>query len=137
MIPSLDKIMYVYRLFTPEALIEKREAFNVCKFLQSYCKDQELDYKELYSKYEDFTYKFSDKLQRDFDEQNEFQTSMRGLKVRGVYDTRQAAEARRKDYLLQIRNSMYLLDKLVTGYHGTLMPMVSRMKSFKIVNLMI
>lgn len=81
---------------SPEALIEKREAFNVCKFLQSYCKDQELDYKELYSKYEDFTYKFSDKLQRDFDEQNEFQTSMRGLKVRGVYDTRQAAEARAK-----------------------------------------
>ncbi len=81
---------------SPEALIEKREAFNVCKFLQSYCKEQELDYKELYSKYEDFTYKFSDKLQRDFDEQNEFQTSMRGLKVRGVYDTRQAAEARAK-----------------------------------------
>ena len=58
----LDKIMYVYHL-SPEALIEKREAFNVCKFLQSYCKEQELDYKELYSKYEDFTYKFSDKLQ--------------------------------------------------------------------------
>lgn len=81
---------------SPEALMEKREAFNVCKFLQSYCKDQELNYKELYSKYEDFVYKFSDKLQRDFDEQNDFQTSMRGLKVRGVYDTRQAAEARAK-----------------------------------------
>ena len=81
---------------SPEALMEKREAFNVCKFLQSYCKEQELDYKELYSKYEDFTYKFSDKLQRDFDEKNEFQTSMRGLKVRGVYDTRQAADARAK-----------------------------------------
>ena len=81
---------------SPEALMEKREAFNVCKFLQSYCKDQELNYKELYSKYEDFVYKFSDKLQRDFDEQNDFQTSMRGLKVRGVYDTRLAAEARAK-----------------------------------------
>ena len=81
---------------SPEALMEKKEAFNVCKFLQSYCKDQELNYKELYSKYEDFVYKFSDKLQRDFDEQNDFQTSMRGLKVRGVYDTRQAAEARAK-----------------------------------------
>ena len=81
---------------SPEALMEKREAFNVCKFLQSYCKDQELNYKELYSKYEDFVYKFSDKLQRDFDEQNDFQTSMRGLKVRGVYDTRAAAEARAK-----------------------------------------
>ena len=81
---------------SPEALMEKRGAFNVCKFLQSYCKDQELNYKELYAKYEDFVYKFSDKLQRDFDEQNDFQTSMRGLKVRGVYDTRGAAEARAK-----------------------------------------
>ena len=81
---------------SPEALIQKREAFNVTKFLQSYCKEQELEFKDVYSKYEDFAYKFSDKLQRDFDEQNNFQTSMRGVKVRGVYDTRQAAESRAK-----------------------------------------
>ena len=81
---------------SPEALIQKREAFNVSKFLQSYCKEQELEFKDIYSKYEDFAYKFSDKLQRDFDEANDFQTSMRGVKVRGVYDTRQAAEARAK-----------------------------------------
>ena len=81
---------------SPEALIQKREVFNVSKFLQSYCKEQELEFKEIYSKYEDFAYKFSDKLQRDFDEENNFQTSMRGVKVRGVYDTRQAAEARAK-----------------------------------------
>ena len=81
---------------SPEALIQKREVFNVSKFLQSYCKEQELEFKDIYSKYEDFAYKFSDKLQRDFDEQNDFQTSMRGVKVRGVYDTRQAAEARAK-----------------------------------------
>jgi len=81
---------------SPEALIQKREAFNVSKFLQSYCKEQELEFKDVYSKYEDFAYKFSDKLQRDFDEKNNFQTSMRGVKIRGVYDTRQAAEARAK-----------------------------------------
>uniref|UniRef100_A0A6C0CDW4 Uncharacterized protein n=1 Tax=viral metagenome TaxID=1070528 RepID=A0A6C0CDW4_9ZZZZ len=81
---------------SPEALIKKREAFNVSKFLQSYCKEQNLEFKDVYSKYEDFAYKFSDKLQRDFDEQNNFQTSMRGVKVRGVYDTRQAAESRAK-----------------------------------------
>ena len=81
---------------SPEALIQKREAFNACKFLQSYCKEQKLEYKELYSKYEDFAYKFSSELQRDFDEQNKFQTSMRGLKVRGSYSTRQEADARAK-----------------------------------------
>lgn len=81
---------------SPESMMQKREAFNVCKFLQSYCKDQDLKYDELYTKYEDFVYKFSDKLQRDFDEQNDFKTSIRGVKVRGVYDTRGAAENRAK-----------------------------------------
>ena len=81
---------------SPDELMEKRDAFNVCKFLQSYCKEQKLEYKELYSKYQDFTYKFTKELQRDFDEQNKFQTSMRGIKVRGIFDTRGAAEARAK-----------------------------------------
>ena len=81
---------------SPDELIEKKEGYNVCKFLQSYCKEQKLEYKEVYSKYQDFTYKFSKELQRDFDEQNNFQTSMRGIKVRGVFDTRGAAEARAK-----------------------------------------
>ena len=46
---------------SPDELIEKRDAFNVCKFLQSYCKEQKLEYKELYQKYQDFTcfYKYS------------------------------------------------------------------------------
>ena len=34
---------------SPESLIESKEAFKVCKFLQSYCKQEKLDYKELYS----------------------------------------------------------------------------------------
>ncbi len=81
---------------SPETLIEERKAFNVCKFLQSYCKEQKLEYKELYSKYEDFVYKYSSELQRDFDEKNKFQTSMRGLKVRGTYSTKEEATNRAK-----------------------------------------
>ena len=119
---------------SPEALMEKREAFNVCKFLQSYCKDQELNYKELYSKYEDFVYKFSDKLQRDFDEQNDFQTSMRGLKVRGVYDTRAAAEARAKKLSTTDSSFHVFIGQVDIGYPGILMLMVFKMKFSKIVN---
>ena len=81
---------------SPETLIQNKEAFKCVKFLQSYCKDQKLKFNDVYSSYQDFTYKHEDKLQRDFDEQNDFQTSMRGLKVRGVYDTKQAAEDRAK-----------------------------------------
>tara|TARA_B100000900_G_C20585192_1_gene719247 strand:+ start:1139 stop:2083 length:945 start_codon:yes stop_codon:yes gene_type:complete len=81
---------------SPEALIKKKDAFTVSKFLQSYCKEQKMKFEEVYSKYEDFCYKFKDELQRDFDEQNDFQTSIRGVKIRGVYNTKDEAEARAK-----------------------------------------
>lgn len=90
---------------SPESLIQNKEAFKCVKFLQSYCKEQKLKFDEVYSKYQDFVYKYEDKLQRDFDEQNDFQTSIRGLKVRGVYDTKQAAEDRAKK--LSVRDSAF------------------------------
>ena len=90
---------------SPESLIQNREAFNTAKFLQSYCKDQKLKFEEVYDKYKDFTYKHEDQLQRDFDEQNDFQTSLRGIKVRGVFDTRGAAEAQAKK--LSTRDSSF------------------------------
>jgi hypothetical protein len=90
---------------SPESLIQSKEAFKCVKFLQSYCKEKNLKFDEVYSKYQDFAYKYEDKLQRDFDEQNDFQTSIRGLKVRGVYDTREAAEDRAKK--LSVRDSAF------------------------------
>ena len=81
---------------SPESLIQEKEGFKVAKFLQSYCKDKNLTFEKVYEEYKDFTYKFSDNLQKDFDEQNKFQTNVRGLKVRGVYESKEAAEKRAK-----------------------------------------
>ena len=81
---------------SPEKLIQDFKAFQMCKFLQSYCKDLDLKYDEIYSKYEDYIYKYADELQRDYDEKNEYKTSMRGVKVRGVYNTKEEAENRAK-----------------------------------------
>ncbi len=81
---------------SPESFIQDKHAFKVSKFLQSYCKEQKLKFQEVYEKYLDFTYKHEDKLQSDFDEQNNFQTSIRGLKVRGVFDTKEAAQEKAK-----------------------------------------
>ena len=81
---------------SPEELIQSKEAFKATKFLQSYCKSEKLKFDDVYSKYQDFTYKYQDELQRDFDEQNKFQTSIRGVKVRGIFDTHAAAQARAK-----------------------------------------
>ena len=81
---------------SPDDLIDSKEAFKVSKFLQSVCKDKDMDFKSTMEKYKDFCYKFSDNLQKDFDEQNDFKTNIRGLKVRGTYNTRDEAEKRAK-----------------------------------------
>ena len=81
---------------SPENIMESKEAFKVSKFLQSYCKDQELNLEEVMKKYTDYTYKYQDELQKDFDERNKFQTNIRGLKIRGTYSTRDEAEKRAK-----------------------------------------
>ena len=81
---------------SPEALMQEKEKFKTAKFLQSYCKDKKLEFNKVYEEYKDFTYKYNDNLQKDFDEQNKFQTNIRGIKVRGVYETKESAEKRAK-----------------------------------------
>lgn len=81
---------------SPEELIQSKESFKVAKFLQSVCKDKDMDFKRTMEQYKDFTYKFQEDLQKDFDEQNNFQTNVRGLKVRGVYNTKEEANRRAK-----------------------------------------
>ena len=81
---------------SPEDLIESKEGFKVAKFLQSVCKDKDMDFKKIMEQYKDFTYKFQDDLHKDFDEQNDFKTNIRGLKVRGTYNTKEEAEKRAK-----------------------------------------
>ena len=79
---------------SPEALIESKEAFKVGKFLQSYCKDKDMDVNKVMEEYDNFTYKFQDEIQKDFDERNNFRTNIRGLKVRGCYSTKEEATSR-------------------------------------------
>ncbi len=81
---------------SPEKLIQEKEVFKVAKFLQSYCKDKKLNFSKVIEDYKDFTYKYSSNLQKDFDEANKFQTNVRGVKIRGVYESKEAAEKRAK-----------------------------------------
>lgn len=56
--------------------------------------DTDFDYQVISDLYENFRVTNEDPVNRKFDEQNDFQTSLRGLKVRGTYDTRREAEVR-------------------------------------------
>ena len=93
--PPINGQNYVCLSFvSPEDVIEDRHAFNVSKYLQSIAKSEGKDFEKLMSQYTDFCYKHEDSLQKEFDERNNFKTSVRGIKVRGVYQSKQEAEMR-------------------------------------------
>lgn len=81
---------------SPESMIESKESFKVAKFLQSICKEKDMDFNLVMNQYKDFTYRFGDELQRDYDKECNMKTNIRGVKVRGVYSTRDEAERRAK-----------------------------------------
>lgn len=66
--------------------------------LQTFIKENEKDMKDskLREEFDNYLYKNKTKLEEQFSEQNNFQTSVRGVKIRGVYGSRQEAEARSK-----------------------------------------
>lgn len=78
----------------PDEVIEDKNAFIVSKFIQSICKSENMEFNKVMSQYKDFTYKHADTLQKDYDERNNFKTNVRGVKVRGVFQSKQEADAR-------------------------------------------
>jgi hypothetical protein len=71
---------------------------TVMDSLQNFIKENEKDMRDskLKEAFEDYLFANKTKLEEQFSEQNNFQTSMRGLKVRGVYANKAEAEARSK-----------------------------------------
>jgi hypothetical protein len=64
------------------------------KFIKSH--NKELTASNIKDLYDDFVYEHGVKLEDDFYAKNNFQTTMRGLKIRGSYSQKEEAEARAK-----------------------------------------
>jgi len=95
---------------SPEKVLKHKEVYNVSKFLEYIFTDEDLfatgvrdrminktqkyDYDSIKNLYEDWKYSRNEKLEADFYELNDFKTSMRGLKVRGTYDSYKEATVR-------------------------------------------
>jgi len=95
---------------SPEKLLKNKEVFFSTSFLKDLFSNDDLITKELRNKlmnkeieinyesisklYEDWKFTRNDDLEREYFEQNDFKTSMRGLKVRGVYDSYKEASVR-------------------------------------------
>ena len=54
------------------------------------------NYDQFKDSFDSFTYKYNDELNREYNEISEYKTSMRGIKIRGVYETMKEAEIKAK-----------------------------------------
>ena len=78
----------------PEDIFEDKHGFYVSKFLQSVCKSENMSYDKVMSQYTDFKYKHEDSLQKEYDERNKGKCNIRGVKVRGVFQSKEEADNR-------------------------------------------
>jgi hypothetical protein len=64
------------------------------KSLLAACQEEKVSWEDFKNKFEDFQYRDEEKIGEAFDKQNKFRTSVRGVKVRGVFDTKREADVR-------------------------------------------
>jgi hypothetical protein len=81
---------------SPEKIIKSKETFILHEFLKSMCEEYKISEDNLIDKFDDFKYKNEADLTEKFTEENDFCTNVRGVKIRGVYDTKREADVRAK-----------------------------------------
>ena len=84
---------------SPESVIKNKDLFKMQDFLRHLVKNNNINLSEDYinnldEKYKDYLYTREETLEKEFYENNDFRTTIRGLKVRGVYDTVKEANMR-------------------------------------------
>jgi len=116
---------------SPEKVLKRRETLIVKEFAKWFLKDlkkdkdpfhldpnkltpEYIDTLNVDEKFDDFLYANEEKITAKFNEENDFQTSIRGLKVRGVYESRREAEVRAK--VLQRRDPNFHVFVGQVGY---------------------
>ena len=116
---------------SPDKVLKRRESLIVKEFSKWFLKDLKqmndpskldpakltpefIDTINVDDKFEDFLYANEDDLNRKFNDMNDFQTSIRGLKVRGVYESKREAEVRAK--VLQRRDPNFHVFVGQVGY---------------------
>ncbi len=92
---------------SPNNLIERKTLYRVHEFLKNRCEKYDLKFENLEEEFRGFELTDGDRMDKAFDEMVDFKTTVRGLKIRGVYDTLKEAQnraqsIRRKDPLFDV-----------------------------------
>lgn len=87
--------------------VDVAEIIRIKKSITAACKDEEVTFDKFKEKIEDFKFRDEEKVGELFDKNNNFKTSVRGVKVRGTYDTKREADVRaaviqRQDQLFDV-----------------------------------
>ena len=85
--------------------IDITEVIKIKKSVALACKEYDINLTEFSDKLEDFKYQNEEKIGEEFDKNNKFRTSVRGVKVRGVFDSKREADIRAA--VLQRQDSLF------------------------------
>jgi hypothetical protein len=112
--PKIPGQNYVCLSFvSPEKVLKQKEVFYATRFLHHLLTEDDLptrdlrnrlvsydvsssslSYDTVFEAYEDWKYSRKEKIEEEFYEKNNFQTTVRGVKIRGTYDTHKEASVR-------------------------------------------
>jgi len=81
---------------SPENILKDKQLYYTHNFLKSICSEYGLEEEALEDTYKNYLFNSKEELDKSFSKQNQFRTTVRGLKVRGTYDSLQEAEMRAK-----------------------------------------
>ena len=79
---------------TPGKVLKRKELFAFHKYLKHKDENYDLTYEKFLEDYNNFMYSNQENIDSEFNELVDFQTSVRGLKVRGVYETYREAKVK-------------------------------------------
>jgi hypothetical protein len=94
---------------SPEDVLADKHIYKVQHFLRHLVSKNNINLPEEYienleDKYKDYIYNLDEQLEREFYKKNDFRTTVRGIKVRGVYDTEKEAQIRAKQLQRKDKN---------------------------------
>jgi len=92
---------------SPENILEDKHLYNLYKYHLSINSDDSLTFSQFKDNLENFQISNKTKIQTEFDEICDFKTNVRGVKIRGIYDTQREANVRAQ-VLQKMDNSFHV-----------------------------
>ena len=85
--------------------VDIADIISLKKSLDNSYKEYDVEFEKFKDLFEDFKFQNEEKIGEEFDKSNNFRTSVRGVKVRGVFDTKREADVRAA--VLQRQDSLF------------------------------